>query len=146
MEVATSGASMSLVSENVRIEGELGGEENILINGRVLGSIKLNGDIVVGQSGVVEADIEGNTIVIQGTVKGNVTARNHLEIQATGKMIGDITAKSIDIKEGSTFEGRSRMLKAGRTEPLSTVPLTTSQPPAATAEKPVTAGSKGRII
>jgi cytoskeletal protein CcmA (bactofilin family) len=61
-------------------------------------------------------------------------------------MIGDITAKSIDIKEGSTFEGRSRMLKAGRTEPLSTVPLTTSQPPAATAEKPVTAGSKGRII
>jgi cytoskeletal protein CcmA (bactofilin family) len=142
MEVATSGASMSLVSENVRIEGELGGEENILINGRVLGSIKLNGDIVVGQSGLVEADIEGNTIVIQGTVKGNVTARNHLEIQATGKMIGDITAKSIDIKEGSTFEGRSRMLKPGRTEP----PPTTPQTPAATAENPVTAGSKGRII
>ena len=137
---------MSLVSENVRIEGELGGEENILINGRVLGSIKLNGDIVVGQSGVVEADIEGNTIVIQGTVKGNVTARNHLEIQATGKMIGDITAKSIDIKEGSTFEGRSRMLKPGRTEPSPAVPPTTSQPPAATAEKTVTAGSKGRNI
>jgi cytoskeletal protein CcmA (bactofilin family) len=147
MEVATSGASMSLVSENIRIEGELGGEENILINGRVLGSIKLNGDIVVGQSGVVEADIEGNTIVIQGTVKGNVTARNHLEIQATGKMIGDITARSIDIKEGSTFEGRSRMIKPDRTEPSPAVPPTTPQPPVATAEKPVTAaGSKGRII
>ena len=146
MEVATSGASMSLVSENIRIEGELGGEENILINGRVLGSIKLNGDIVVGQSGVVEADIEGNTIVIQGTVKGNVTARNHLEIQATGKMIGDITARSIDIKEGSTFEGRSRMIKPGRTEPSPVVPPTTPQTPAATAENPVTSGSKGRII
>ena len=124
MEVTTSGASMSLVSENIRIEGELGGEENILINGRVLGTIKLNGDIVVGQSGVVEADIEGNTIVIQGTVKGNVTARNHLEIQATGKMIGDITSRSIDIKEGSTFEGRSRMIKPGRTEPPPAVPPT----------------------
>jgi cytoskeletal protein CcmA (bactofilin family) len=146
MEVATSGASMSLVSENIRIEGELGGEENILINGRVLGSIKLNGDIVVGQSGVVEADIEGNTIVIQGTVKGNVTARSHLEIQATGKMIGDITARSIDIKEGSTFEGRSRMLKPGRTEPSPVVPPTTPQTPAATVENPVTAGSKGRIV
>ena len=103
MEVVTSGASMSLVSENIRIEGELGGEENILINGRVVGSIKLNGDIVIGQSGLVEADIEGDTVVIQGTVKGNVTARHHLEIQATGKLIGDITARSIDIKEGSTF-------------------------------------------
>jgi cytoskeletal protein CcmA (bactofilin family) len=146
MEVTTSGASMSLVSENIRIEGDLGGEENILINGRVLGSIKLNGDIVVGQSGVVEADIEGNTIVIQGTVKGNVTARNHLEIQATGKMIGDISARSIDIKEGSTFEGRSRMIKPGRTEPSPVVPPTTPQTPAATVENPVTIGSKGRII
>lgn len=146
MEVATSGASMSLVSENVRIEGELGGEENILINGRVFGSIKLNGDIVVGQSGVVEADIEGNTIVIQGTVKGNVKALNHLEIQATGKMIGDITAKSIDIKEGSTFEGRSRMLKPGRIESPPAVPPTTPQAPAAMEENPVTTGSNGRII
>ncbi len=137
---------MSLVSENVRIEGELGGEENILINGRVFGSIKLNGDIVVGQSGVVEADIEGNTIVIQGTVKGNVKALNHLEIQATGKMIGDITAKSIDIKEGSTFEGRSRMLKPGRIESTPTVPPTTPQAPVAMKEKPVTAGSNGRIV
>jgi cytoskeletal protein CcmA (bactofilin family) len=75
-----------------------------------------------------------------------VTARNHLEIQATGKMIGDITAKSIDIKEGSTFEGRSRMLKSGRTEPPPTVPPTTPLTPAATAENPVTTGSKGRII
>jgi cytoskeletal protein CcmA (bactofilin family) len=134
MEVVTSGASMSLVSENIRIEGELGGEENILINGRVVGSIKLNGDIVIGQSGLVEADIEGDTVVIQGTVKGNVTARHHLEIQATGKLIGDITARSIDIKEGSTFEGRSRMLKPGRTEPTPVAPLTTPQASAATAE------------
>lgn len=134
MEVVTSGASMSLVSENIRIEGELGGEENILINGRVVGSIKLNGDIVIGQSGLVEADIEGDTVVIQGTVKGNVTARHHLEIQATGKLIGDITARSIDIKEGSTFEGRSRMLKSVRTEPTPVAPLTTPQASAATAE------------
>ena len=49
MEVSTTGASVSLVSENIVIEGELGGEENILINGRVTGSIKLNGDIVIGQ-------------------------------------------------------------------------------------------------
>lgn len=134
MDAANTGASMSLVSENVRIEGDLAGEENILINGHISGTIKLKGDIVVGHAGIVEAEVEGNTIVIQGTVKGNVTARNHLEIQSTGKMIGDITARSIDIKEGSTFEGRSRMLKSGRPDPVSAVPPITPQASAAAAE------------
>lgn len=134
MEIVTSGASMSLVSENISIEGELVGEENILINGRVTGAIKLKGDLVVGQSGVVEADVEADTVVIQGTVKGNVTARNHLEIQATGKMIGDITARSIDIKEGSAFEGRSRMLKSSRDEPVSAVFPSPSATPATAPE------------
>ncbi len=134
MEIVTSGASMSLVSENISIEGELIGEENILINGRVTGAIRLKGDVVVGQSGVVEADVEADTVVIQGTVKGNVTARNHLEIQATGKMIGDITARSIDIKEGSAFEGRSRMIKSGRDEPASEVLPPPLAPPATTPD------------
>ncbi|MFZ1199509.1 MAG: polymer-forming cytoskeletal protein [Desulfobacterales bacterium] len=136
MEIVTSGASMSLVSENISIEGELFGEENILINGHVIGSIKLNGDIVIGQSGVVEADVEANTVVIQGTVTGNVTARHHLEIQATGKMTGDISARSIDIKEGSTFEGRSRMIKSGLAETASAGPTTAHPTSAATPENP----------
>ena len=134
MDMSTTGASVSLVSENIRIEGELSGEENILINGRVIGSIKLNGDIVIGSTGIVEAEITGNTIIIQGRVKGNVTARSHLEIQSTGKMIGDITARSIDIKEGSTFEGRSRMLKTEVSRTVSPVKQTPPQPPASTAD------------
>ncbi len=135
MDMSTTGASVSLISENVRIEGELTGEENILINGRIVGSIKLDGDVVIGITGIVEADIDGNTVIIQGTVKGNVTARSHLEIQSTGKMFGDISARSIDIKEGSTFEGRSHMLKKGKGEADSPAPQTTPQPPASTADR-----------
>ena len=134
MDMSTTGASVSLISENIRVEGELSGEENIVINGRVTGSIKLNGDIVIGSTGVVEADIDGNTIIVQGTVKGNVTARSHLEIQSTGKMIGDISARSIDIKEGSTFEGRSRMLKTDGNQTAPPAPKAAPQPPASAAE------------
>ena len=134
MDMSTTGASVSLVSENIRIEGELSGEENILINGRVIGSIKLNGDIVIGSTGIVEAEIVGNTIIIQGRVKGNVIARSHLEIQSTGKMIGDISARSIDIKEGSTFEGRSRMIKPDASRTASPVKQPSQQPPASTAD------------
>ena len=134
MDMSSTGASVSLVSENIRIEGELSGEENILINGRVTGSIKLNGDIVVGSTGVVEAEIIGNTIIIQGRVKGNVIARSHLEIQSTGKMIGDISARSIDIKEGSTFEGRSRMIKPETSQTASPAIQPSPQPPTSNAD------------
>lgn len=104
--------STSLLSRNVNIDGEIRGEENLHVDGHIKGVIKLNGDILIGSSGVVEAEIEANNIVIQGRVSGNVLARQQLEIQPSGSLIGDCTARSIDIREGAMFEGRSKMLKA----------------------------------
>jgi len=105
-------ASTSLLSTNVKIEGQVHGEENLHVDGKIKGSIKLSGDILVGNRGVVEAEIEANNIVIQGQVTGNVSARQQLEIQPSGKLIGDCSARSIDIKEGALFEGRSHMTKS----------------------------------
>jgi cytoskeletal protein CcmA (bactofilin family) len=65
----------------------------------------------------VEADIEADTVVIQGNVTGNIIAHKQLEIQPTGRLIGDCTAQSIDIKEGAIFEGRSQMLKSASVPP-----------------------------
>lgn len=125
----TSAVSTSLVSQKVTIEGDIQGTENIQIDGHIKGSVKLNGDIIIGPTGVVEADVEGNNIIIRGTVKGNVIAREHLEIHSSGNMTGDISARSIDIKEGSSFEGRSRMIKSDRqrTAPVSS-PVAADQP------------------
>jgi cytoskeletal protein CcmA (bactofilin family) len=114
MENESKPAPTSLVSRGVSIEGDIQGVENALIDGHIKGSIRLDGDIIIGTSAVVEADVEGNNIIIRGTVIGNVTAREHLEIQSTGKMNGDITARSIDFKDGSSFEGRSQMIKNHR--------------------------------
>ena len=107
----TSG-STSLLSRNVKIEGEIRGEENLHIDGRIKGAVRLKGDILIGNAGVVEAEIEAENVIIQGQVTGNVTARQQLEIQPSGKLIGDCTARSIDIKEGAVFEGRSNMIRS----------------------------------
>jgi len=115
MEKWKSGDSTSLLSRNIKIEGEIRGDENLHIEGRFKGSIKLTGNVFIGTTGVVEADVEAGNIVIQGNVTGNVTARQQLEIQPTGKLMGDCTAQSIDIKEGAVFEGRSQMLKSAAT-------------------------------
>ncbi len=104
--------STSLLSKNVKIDGEIQGPENLHIEGYIKGSIKLSGDIFVGNTGIVEADIEAKNIVIQGEVRGNVLAHQQLEIHPSGKLIGDCTAATIDIKEGAVFEGRSNMIRS----------------------------------
>ena len=103
--------STSLLSKNVKIDGDVQGPENLHIEGYVKGSIKLSGDIFVGATGTVEADLEAGIIVIQGKVAGNVLAHKQLEIHPTGELIGDCTSASIDIKEGAIFEGRSNMIR-----------------------------------
>ncbi len=114
MQKVKTADSTSLVSKNVRIEGEIQGPENLHVEGYIKGAIALSGNIFVGNTGIVEADLEAKNIVIQGEVTGNVKAHRQLEIHPSGKLIGDCTAASIDIKEGAVFEGRSIMIRSSR--------------------------------
>ena len=101
--------STSLLSRNVVIDGEVVGDENLHVDGNIKGRIKLSGNLFVGASGLVEADVQATNVVIQGKIVGNVTADQQLEIQPSGKLIGDCKAASIDIREGAVFDGRSSM-------------------------------------
>jgi len=112
MEIGKTTGTTSILSKKIKIEGDIQGDEDLRLEGHFKGTIKVVGDIHVGQSGVVEADLEADNIVIQGQVTGNVLARQQLEIQSSGQLLGDCKAKSIDIREGAIFEGRSNMLKS----------------------------------
>ena len=127
MEKDKAADSTSLLSKNVKIEGEIRGPENLHVEGYIKGSVKLSGDIFVGNTGIVEADVEAKNIVIQGEVTGNVLAHQQLEIHPTGKLIGDCSAASIDIKEGAVFEGRSNMIKSPGSSAVSSATATVSQ-------------------
>jgi len=106
---ASSGTT-SLVSRPVVVEGEISGEENLHVDGRVKGIIRLAGDLFVGANGVVEAEIDARSVVIQGAVTGKVLARRQLEVQSSGRFSGEATAASYEIRQGAVFEGVSRML------------------------------------
>ena len=107
-----SSGSTSLVSRPVVIEGEISGEENLHVDGRVKGIIRLAGDLVVGSAGVVEAEVDARNVVIQGSVSGKVVARRQLEVQSSGRFNGECTAASYEIREGAVFEGISRMMNS----------------------------------
>ena len=117
MERGKASGSTSLLSKKVNIVGEIEGNEDLHVEGRFKGAINITGNIFVGQTGVVEADIEADNIVIQGKIHGNVLARKQLEIQSLGELIGDCSAQSINIKEGAVFEGRSKMARPAASPP-----------------------------
>jgi cytoskeletal protein CcmA (bactofilin family) len=138
MNKAKVSDSLSHLSKDISIEGEVRGEENFHIEGRVRGSIRLQGNLTVGSTGVVEADIEADNITIQGEVTGNITAKKQLEIQPTGKLIGDCSAASIDIREGAVFEGRSNMIRS----PKASATAPAEKPAAPSAANPPAAQTK----
>jgi len=126
MEIGKTTGTTSLLSKKVKIEGDIQGDEDLRVEGHFKGTIKVAGDFVIGQSGVVEADVEADNIVIQGQITGNVLARKQLEIQSSGQLLGDCKAKSIDIREGALFEGRSSMLRSTVSPPGSGAGSSTS--------------------
>jgi len=117
MDIGKTTGKTSLLSKKIKIEGDIQGDEDLRVEGQFKGTIKVVGDFFIGQSGVVEADVEADNIVIQGQVTGNVLARQQLEIQSSGQLLGDCKAKSIDIREGAVFEGRSNMIRSSVSPP-----------------------------
>jgi cytoskeletal protein CcmA (bactofilin family) len=112
MDKGKATGTTSLLSKEVKIEGDIQGNEDLQVDGQLKGSVKIDGDIFVGPTGTIEADVEAENVVVQGQITGNVLARKQLQIQSSGKLLGDCIAQTIDIKEGALFEGRSKMIKS----------------------------------
>ena len=107
--VARKESRETVIGKGITVKGELFGEEDVKVEGRVEGKIQLTKNLLVGQTGVLEADVEAENINIGGTVTGNLMAQNRVEIVASGKMTGDIKAPRVVVAEGAHFKGNVDM-------------------------------------
>lgn len=101
----------TIFGQQSEFDGKLKTKGSIRIEGTITGSVKAGGDVFVGESGVVNSNIEARKIIIAGQVKGNVTAQDKLEILQTGALTGDIKAKKLVVEEGAKFIGKSKPLE-----------------------------------
>ncbi|MFD1175127.1 polymer-forming cytoskeletal protein [Paenibacillus puldeungensis] len=99
----------TLVGEGSQFEGKLKSDAGIRIEGQVTGDIESEGDVTIGEKGVVHSNIIARNIIIAGEVHGDVTAKSKLSITSKGKLFGNLIASSLSIEEGSLFEGTSKM-------------------------------------
>ncbi len=104
----------TVIGKGTSIEGKITSSGLMRINGKFQGELHHNGDIVVGESGVVRADkIKARHITVAGEVRGKVEADGKLEIVSGGKVFGDITVGGLIIAAGTIFEGSSAMKGEG---------------------------------
>jgi len=99
----------TIIGKNTKFKGMLSGDGNIRIDGVLDGEISSTGDVVIGDQGNVTATIKASSVLISGTVTGNVIANTKLEITSTGKLFGDVKAAVLSITEGASFKGNSNM-------------------------------------
>jgi cytoskeletal protein CcmA (bactofilin family) len=99
----------TIIGSTIVIDGEITGDEALIIQGTVKGRIGLKESLYVDESGVVEADIETENVEVNGSVTGNITASERVEIKSDGRMVGDIRSPRILIADGAAFKGHIDM-------------------------------------
>jgi cytoskeletal protein CcmA (bactofilin family) len=115
----------TIIGESILVKGNLEGDEDLTIQGRVEGAINLTQTLIVEPSGIVKAEVSVANVVISGVVVGNLSASDSVEITESGKMLGDIQAPRVIINEGALFKGQVDMgdLDMPRPEPSVNKPV-----------------------
>ncbi len=102
----------TLIGKNTELTGDLKAEGTIRVDGKIKGHAILSGNLIMGENGNIEGNVQADNIHLSGIIKGNVTSAEQLHIAATGKLFGDMTVKNIIIDEGGTFQGNCIMMEA----------------------------------
>jgi cytoskeletal protein CcmA (bactofilin family) len=101
----------TILGIGTKVEGDIFTKGSLRVEGRVKGYIKSEGDLYIGESGVLETKIEARKVIIAGTVTGDICALEKIEILPSGKLTGDIRTKSLKIEEGAVFIGSTKPLE-----------------------------------
>ncbi len=121
---AQSNEVCGVLEKGCEFEGKLVFEGTLRIGGVFRGEIYTNDVLIIGEGAKVDAQIEAGTVIINGEVAGNVSARNRVEIHRPAIFRGNITTPSLMVDEGVIFEGSSKM---GAAKPSEVHPLRTSE-------------------
>ena len=109
--IVVPGQVTALLDQGCAFDGRLTFEGTVRIGGQFRGEIFTNDTLVINQGARVEAQIEAETVIISGIVKGNIFARRKVIMHPPASFTGTVTTPSLRIDEGVVFEGASYMPK-----------------------------------
>src|SRR5277367_1462947 len=130
---ATADRATARLGPSLHVKGEISGNEDLLVDGSVEGLIQLDDrKLTVGATAKLTADIIAREVVVFGTVKGNLRAKDRIEIKKDGSVNGDLTTARIMIEDGAYFKGSIEIDKSGEKESSNAFARSNATPAAAT--------------
>jgi cytoskeletal protein CcmA (bactofilin family) len=108
------GNEVANIGKSISIKGDLTGNEDMVIEGKVEGKVDLpNNQLTIGANGTVQAEVTAKGIIVVGRVAGNIHGIERVEIQGTGIVDGDVSAPRLIVAEGAVVNGAIKMTKSG---------------------------------
>ncbi len=99
----------TIIGPNTRISGEMRGNEDVIVQGRVEGRVVLDAIFTIEESAIVQADVEARVVLISGILVGNVSASENIRLAEKARVVGDLTAPRVVMEDGATYKGRLDM-------------------------------------
>jgi cytoskeletal protein CcmA (bactofilin family) len=104
---APTARNLAILGPGLTVKGQISGEEDLQIDGKVEGSISLKGQrLTVGQNGEIVSDVHAREVIVYGKVRGNLFAEDRIEVKKDGSVIGNITGGRVLIEDGAYLKGQ----------------------------------------
>ncbi|WP_395747894.1 polymer-forming cytoskeletal protein [Prosthecobacter sp.] len=100
---------MNHLFANIEIQGSLTFSKELQMDGRIVGDVHSTGPLVIGEQAVIKGTVNTRSVVVRGSVEGNITVEERCDVKSTATVLGNITAATFSIEEGATFCGHSRV-------------------------------------
>ena len=137
-------ASKNVLTADVEIKGNIKFSGELTFEGKLDGEIQTDGTLNLGDSAVVNGNINAQSVVVRGKITGNITAKEKIEIKAKTELFGDIKSAKLVVEEGVTFVGKTEVNPNKATPSPAPAPRGERPPPAETARTPDLAKVGGR--
>ena len=101
--------SQCVIGKNIQIRGKLAGSEDLVVEGRIEGTVALKNHLTIEQTGVVDADVEVKDLTVHGEMRGDISADGTVSVSNAAKVVGNIRAPRIILEDGARFKGSIEM-------------------------------------
>jgi cytoskeletal protein CcmA (bactofilin family) len=120
---------LALIGASIRIQGDVDGEEDLIVRGHVEGSVTLRGHrLMVGEEGDLKATIDAGAVDIEGRVDGALTAEEQVVVRRSGRVAGNIRAPRVTLEDGCKFNGTIEMDIEPIAKPMGSAKVTPFSP------------------
>src|SRR5881398_743602 len=105
----TPNSSKNVLSSDVEIKGNLKFSGELTFEGKLDGEINSDGILHLGDTAVINGNINAQTVVVRGKVNGNIAAKEKIDIKTKAELFGDIRSSKLSVEEGVTFVGKAEV-------------------------------------